>query len=123
MGPHPELIGRAPAELPALPRGRLNAVVADAQQLANVEPDSSYLPSHIAGQLNGDDPDNRELAFALNGRIVSTGRTFADLGPHQLNFSTMLPPSAFHRGDNRLDVYEITPSGGGLALVPLGSAP
>jgi Sulfatase len=123
IGPHPELIGRATAALPALPRERLSAVVTDAQQLAHVEPDSSYLPSHIAGKLNGADPNGRELAFALNGRIVSTGRSFAALGPHQLNFSTMLPPSAFRRGLNRIDIYQITPSRGRLALLPLGSAP
>jgi hypothetical protein len=98
-------------------------VVTDAQQLAHVEPDSSYSPSHIAGKLNGADPNGRELAFALNGRIVSTGRSFAALGPHQLNFSTMLPPRALRRGLNRIDIYEITPSRGRLALVPLGSAP
>jgi hypothetical protein len=123
VGPHPELIGRAAGALPALPREGLSAAVTDAQQLADVEPDSSYSPSHMAGKLNGADPDGRELAFALNGRIVSTGRSFPALGPHQLNFSTMLPPSAFRRGLNRIDIYEITPSDGRLALVPLGSAP
>jgi len=35
----------------------------------------------------------------------------------------LLPPDAFRRGRNRIDVYEITPSRGRLALVPLGSAP
>jgi Sulfatase len=123
IGPHPELIGRATAALPALPRERLSAVVTDAQALAHVEPDSSYSPSHIAGKLNGADPNGRELAFALNGRIVSTGRSFAAVGPHRLNFSTMLPPRAFRRGLNRIDIYQITPSRGRLALVPLGSAP
>jgi hypothetical protein len=123
IGPHPELIGRATGALPGLPRGRLSAVVTDAQQLAHVEPDSSYSPSHIAGKLNGADPNGRELAFALNGRIVSTGRSFAALGPHELNFSTMLPPGAFRRGLNRIDIYQMTPSRGRLALVPLGSAP
>jgi Sulfatase len=123
IGPHPELIGRTAAAVPALPRERLNATVTDAQQLDYVEPDSGYLPSHIAGELSGADPDGRELAFALNGRIVSTGRSFAAVGPHRLNFSTMLPPRAFRRGRNRIDIYQITPSNGRLALVPLGSAP
>ena len=122
IGPHRELVGRAVAALPALPRGRLSAAIADAQHLANVEPDSSYSPSHIAGTLGGADPNGRELAFAVNGRIVSTGRSFAALGPHRLNFSTMLPLRAFRRGANRIDIYEIAPSRGRLGLVPLGSA-
>jgi Sulfatase len=122
IGPHPELIGRAAAALPALPRGRLTATVADAGKLAHVEPDSSYSPSHIAGKLGGADPNGRELAFALNGRIVSTGRSFAAVGPHRLNFSTILPPHAFRPGANRIDIYEVAPSRARLGLVPLGSA-
>jgi hypothetical protein len=122
IGPHPELIGRTVRALPALPRGRLSAAVVDAGKLAHVEPDSSYSPSHIAGRLSGADPDGRELAFALNGRIVSTGRSFAALGPQRLNFSSMLPPGAFRRGVNRIDIYELAPSRGRLGLVPLGGA-
>jgi len=119
IGPHPELIGRATAALPTLPRERLSAAIADADQFAHVEPESSFSPSHIAGKLSGADPDGHELAFALNGRIVSTGRSFAALGRHHLNFSTLLPPDGFRRGRNQIDVYEITPSRGRLALVPL----
>ena len=122
IGPHAELIGRAVRELPTLPRGPLRAAVEDAGKLARVEPDSSYSPSHIAGRLSGADPAERELAFALNGRIVSTGRSFAAIGRHRLNFSSMLPPGAFRRGANRLDVYELAGSGGAVELVPLGGA-
>ena len=93
IGPHSELIGRAAARCRAAPRAAQRERSRRPTAL-HVEPDSSYLPSHIAGKLNGADPNGRELAFALNGRIVSTGRSFAALGPHQLNFSTMLPPRA-----------------------------
>jgi hypothetical protein len=34
----------------------------------------------------------------------------------------MLPPDAFHRGGNRIDIYELANSGGRLGLVPLGGA-
>jgi hypothetical protein len=122
IGPHRELIGQAVRALPALPRGPLGAAVEDAGKFAHVEPDSSYSPSHVAGRLTGADPNGRELAFALNGRIVSTGRSFAAVGPHRLNFSSMLPPGAFRRGVNRIDIYEVVPSGGRLGLVPLGRA-
>jgi Sulfatase len=122
IGPHPELIGQAPGALPTLPRGSLAAVVEDAGELAHVDPHSSFSPSHIAGRLRGADPAGRELAFALNGRIVSTGRSFAALGPHRLNFSSMLPSDAFRRGVNRIDIYELASSGGRLGLVPLGGA-
>ena len=119
IGPHTELIGRAVTALPTLPRGELTAAVEDAGKLAQVDPDSSTSPSFIAGRLSGADPADRDLAFAVDGRIVSTGRSFANLGPHRLNFSSMLPPEAFRRGANRLDVYEVVRSGGRLGLVPL----
>jgi hypothetical protein len=120
IGPHPELIGKDVATLSTLPRGELSATVEDAGKLAQVDPDSSDSPSHVAGRLSGADPADRELAFAVNGRIVSTGRSFASLGPHRLSFSSMLPPDAFRRGGNQLDVYELDSSSGRLGLVPLG---
>ena len=83
IGPHPELIGQAVGALPTLPRGQLTAAVEDAGRFAQVEPDSSYSPSHIAGRLSGGDPADRDLAFAVDGRIVSMGRSFASLGPHR----------------------------------------
>ena len=122
IGPHPELLGQAVSALPTLPGGSLSAAVEDAGKLADVDPGSSDSPSHIAGRLSGADPAGRELAFALNGRIVSTGRSFAALGPHRLNLSSMLPPGAFRRGVNRFEVYELASSGGRLSLVPLGGA-
>jgi hypothetical protein len=122
IGPHAELIGQAVSSLPTLPHGRLSATVEDAAKLAQVDPDSSDSPSHIAGRLSGGDPAGRDLAFAVGGRVVSMGRSFANLGPHRLNFSSMLPPDAFRRGANRLDVYELVNSNGRLGLVPLGGA-
>jgi hypothetical protein len=122
IGPDPELIGRSVSSLPTLPRGPLSAAVEDAAKLARVDPESSESPSFVAGRLSGADPADRDLAFAVGGRIVSTGRSFANLGPHRLNFSSMLPPGALRQGANRLDVYELERSDGTLALVPLGGA-
>jgi hypothetical protein len=122
IGPHPELIGQAAAALRPLPRGPLAAAVEDPGKLAHVDPRSSVSPSHIAGRLGGADPAGRDLAFALNGRIVSTGSSFAALGPQRLNFSSMLPPGAFRPGANRIDIYEVIHSGPRLRLVGLGGA-
>jgi Sulfatase len=122
IGPHPELIGRPVAGLPALPRGRLTATVEDAGKLLDVDPGASDSPAHVAGRLSGGDPAGHDLAFALDGHIVSTGRSFASLGPHRLNFSSLLPPDAFSSGANRIDVYELDSSSRRLGLVPLGSA-
>ena len=119
IGPHQELIGRSVSALPALPRGPLSATVEDAEKLLRVDPEASDSPSFIAGRLSGGAPDGHQLAFALDGRIVSTGRSFASIGTKRLNFSSLLPPDAFRSGANRLDVYAIDSSGGRLGLVPL----
>jgi hypothetical protein len=122
IGPHRELIGRPVSALPALPRGPMTATVEDAAKLSHVDLEASESPSHIAGRLSGGEPDGHQLAFALNGRIVSTGSSFASIGRNRLNFSSLLPPDAFRSGANRLDVYEIGNSDGRLGLVPLGGA-
>jgi hypothetical protein len=115
IGPHSELIGRAVDTLRELPRGPLFATVEDAGRLARVDPGASESPSFVAGRIAGGDPAGHDLAFALDGRIVSTGVSFAALGTHSLNFSSMLPPDAFHAGANQLEVYAID----GTGLVPL----
>jgi hypothetical protein len=93
-----ELVGRAVAALPALREGGCARRSHMPKKLAQVVPESSYSPSHIAGKVGGADPNGRELAFALNGRIVSTARSFAALAPHRLNCSTMLALRAFRHG-------------------------
>ena len=119
IGPHPELVGRAVADLPALPRGERSAAVADAKRFAAVDLDSSESPSHVSGRLTGGDPAGRELAFAVDGRIAATASSFADIGAQRLNFSVLLPPGAFRDGANSVAVYELADAGGRLGLVPL----
>jgi hypothetical protein len=48
--------------------------------------------------------------------------SFHDIGSDHLNFASMLPTGALRDGANELDVYEVSRSGSGLGLVPLGSA-
>jgi hypothetical protein len=119
IGPHTELIGRSVDTLPQRPRGPLTATVEDAEKLARVDPGSAQSPSYVAGRLDGGDPAGHDLAFALDGRIVTTGVSFHDIGRNGLNFASMLPPDQLHAGANRLTVYAIDGSGTSLGLIPL----
>lgn len=118
IGPHRELIGRPVAALPRRAASRRRAHVNDPGALANVNLDAPLSPTNVVGRISGDDPAGRDLAFALNGTIVSTGVSFKDLGPRRLNFSTMLPSDALRAGRNELRIYEID----GSSLVPIGGA-
>jgi len=116
IGPHRELIGKPVSALDVAAHGPLTAHVNDAGELADVDNDKPLSPSNIVGTISGGDPASHDLAFALNGTVVSTGVSFKDLGTRDLNFSTLLPTDALRAGRNDLQVYEI--SGG--QLVPMG---
>jgi len=49
---------------------------------------------------------------AVNGRVAAVGNTFTLVQgePGEL-FSVMVPESAFRRGRNRVDVFEVGPDG------------
>lgn len=118
IGPRRELIGRLVRSLPKLPAGRLRAEVAASDRLDDVDPGATFLPTHVTGSLTGGDPEGHELAFALNGRIVSTGVSFDDVGPSGRNFSSLFSPTALRAGRNKLEIFALD----GDKLVPLGSA-
>jgi hypothetical protein len=114
IGPHAELIGK-PAQH-ALAKGALTAHVEDGGKLDDVDLDDNASPAFVGGTLSGGPPEDHDLAFALNGTIVSTGVSFHAIGTHRLNFASMLPEDAIRAGHNDLAIYEITDGG----LVPLG---
>ncbi len=73
----------------------------------------------MSGWIDGGPPGGRDLAFALNGRIVAMSRSFPPLGRLGLDFSSMLPEGDLRQGANRLEIFEVLP---GDRLAPLGRA-
>lgn len=122
IGPHAGLIGRTVRSLKTLPAGRLRAEVAAADRFDDVDPDATLSPTHVTGALSGGDPAGHDLAFALNGTIVSTGVSFDDVGPSGRNFSSLFSPAALRTGANKLEIFALDTAAGGVRLVPLGSA-
>ncbi len=110
VGPHQELLSRPVGELPVEdggPRYRLRG----GADLAAVDLRSGYLPSWVAGDvLAGGGP--RDLAVALGGRIVATGRSFHLEGRGEEFFSVMVPEGAIRQGRNELELLEVAASGG-----------
>ena len=107
IGPHQELLGR---RVP-VGGGRGSVEIEGASDYANVDPGSDFVPTHPVGRLSGGTP-GRDIAVAVNGRIAAVGNTFTlAQGEDGEFFSVMIPPSSLRKGRNRLDVFEVSPSG------------
>jgi Sulfatase len=120
IGPHPELVGRT---VGALPRAPVGAEINGASAYSSVHLRSDFLPAQLTGTIHGaGGPQVRDLAAALNGRIVAVGQSFTLAGSHAENFSIMLPESAFREGRNDLQLLSVTDDGGTLRLASIARA-
>ena len=105
-GPRADLHGKPLTEVATVKRSRLRA-----RALNWSKATSSFVPAHVVGRLSGGSPAGRTLAFAVNGVIAGTAPSYPPLGKLRFNFAVMLPPEAFRRGRNRLEVFEVVRGG------------
>ncbi|HYI37104.1 MAG TPA: sulfatase-like hydrolase/transferase [Thermoleophilaceae bacterium] len=116
VGSRPELLGRRLAGLNVAKESGAHAQLTDADRLASVNPRGSFLPALIQGRVVGGRPGRHELAIAINGRIRAAARTSAD----GQGFSALVPPRAFVKGANRVEIVRVVPTGRDLRLTNLG---
>ena len=66
------------------------------------------MPTHVIARVNGPDRHPRDIAVAVNGKIVAVGNTF-DLatGNEGELVSVMVPESAFRKGRNQVEVLSV----------------
>jgi Sulfatase len=103
IGPNQELIG-GPASAAGDP---LDVDFVYANEYEDVDPNSTYVPTHVVGQVQSDGESGREIAVAVNGRIAAVGSTFELVeGDEGELVSVMVPPGAFRPGRNRVEVFE-----------------
>jgi Sulfatase len=120
IGPHPELIGRA---ISALPRSPARAEINEPDAYSSVHLHSDFLPAQLTGTIHDASGTRvRDLAAALNGRIVAVGKSFTLAGSHVENFSILLPESAFREGHNRVELLSVTDDGADLRLASMARA-
>ena len=105
FGPRKDLNGRPVAELRKVRRSKLRARPLHPEWFRSVR--GSFVPAHLLGRLRGPRPGGRVLAFALNGTVVATAPSYAPMGKTRSSFSVLLPPDAFRRGRNRLEIFEV----------------
>jgi sulfatase-like protein len=103
IGPNQELLGR-----PASAAGeRLDVDLVYAEDYEEVDLDSPFVPTQVAGHVRSDGEPGREIAVAVNGTIVGVGSTFElATGDEGELMQVMVPPDAFRNGRNRVEVFE-----------------
>lgn len=118
VGGRAELLGRRVSDLGSM---RPAAVALDdPDALRGVDPESDPVPAYVGGALRGEVRPGRLLAFALNGRVVATGRAWR-LGDGR-RFATMIPVSALRPGANRFEVLVQEPARSESAAADEGRA-
>ena len=113
VGPARDLLGRRLTTLDVHRSSRIRGSFAAgvAEDLADVDLRSGFLPVNVAGRLTGVGVRRGlPLALALNGRIAAVGRSaMLDDDPH-VYFSFLAPPSRFRAGANRAEVFVVSGS-------------
>ena len=118
-GPHADLVGRSPSELPVGQATEATGSIDGETLLAAVDRDSALTPAHVTGGLDGADArPGLWLAVSVNGRIAGVTRTFEAAG--SVKFSAYLPETAFREGPNDVEVFSVEGEGPEVALDRLG---
>jgi hypothetical protein len=104
IGPNSNLIGRTIASFPDAHAALLRPRLWGARRFLDVDLRGRRVPANVIGWLAG---PPRDLAVAINGRIAAVGRSFQPIGSLGLNFSLLVPESAFRQGRNDVRLYNV----------------
>jgi hypothetical protein len=102
----------------------VSAEINDSATYSSVHLRSDFLPAQLTGTIH--DPGGtrmRDLAVALNGRIVAVGESFMLAGDNAEHFSIMLPEFDLLEGPNRVELLSVTDTGGAPHLASIAHTP
>jgi hypothetical protein len=105
IGPNAQLIGARVDS--TWRRRRLKARFWGARRFLDVDLGGRRIPANVLGWLDAPHA-GRELAVAVNGRIAAVGRSFPPIGGLGIEFSLMVPESAFRQGRNDVRLYRLS---------------
>lgn len=118
-GPDADLIG---GDVTGLGAGRLAGASFELDGgglLANVDPGAAIVPSFLTGELSRV-PAAARLAVAIDGRVTATAAHWRDGDVDR--FSALVPPTAYARGANSMDLLVIQGKGSARRLARLAGA-
>jgi hypothetical protein len=108
IGSNSELIGERVDELVASAASGARARFSSPGRRVRGKPNRRVVPARVTGVIRGSDGESvRDLALALNGRIVAVGRSVRLLEDSRERFSLLFPPSRLRRGMNTLHLFEV----------------
>jgi hypothetical protein len=119
VGPHPELLGRRTDAVAVSVDGAAKAQIDQEGELRSVDLGSSYIPARLTGLISGGGSAPRDLAVALDGRIVAVARSFLVEGEERL--SVLMPESALVEGANDVELFWVRRGGPSPLLVRLSA--
>ncbi len=119
----PALVGRSPAALGFKEQSRVTVQLSGEAQFAEHDPESPWSPGFISGQLAAEPTDTEccELAIAVDDVFYTQTHTFGPQ-PTDLQFTALVPDSAFPAGSHRVDIYRVNRTPTGLELERLISS-
>ncbi len=103
-----ELIGKQASALTGGEMKGVTCVVDQETSLADVNPESNYIPALITGRLLIQDDTIKPslLGLAINGEMAAVTKSYRDVD-HTLKFSFLVPESAFKPGRHIVGVYSL----------------
>lgn len=106
FGPHHDLVGRPLTELAVAGTSELRTVLLRSELYRDVDPDGSFVPAYVLGEVRGAAGDRRhQLAIAVNGRVRAVTRSYR-AGVEE-RFAALVGSGAFRAGANDVAVLEI----------------
>jgi hypothetical protein len=97
------LIGRSIDELSVASPDGQTAYVKNGRRFRKTTPNAEPFPAILQGTINGAGQRRVKVAVAVNGRIAAVTRSFDDRGTAR--FYCMLPPKAFGKPPNELELF------------------
>ena len=118
----PGLVGQRIQDLSMSEETHLAITIDQSVRLAQVDPDATFLPSHITGTLHSE--EFRFIALALNGivRAVTQPWSFAVKGKNG-QWSALLDPQFFQPGKNTIEAFGVLTHNEQVTLVRAAGSP
>jgi Sulfatase len=91
----------------------------NAELFVDVDTSSSFLPARVTGTVEGDGLVGRQVAVAVNGRIVAPTKVFRIEGLQR--FSALIPERFFREGYNEVELVAIAGSPNAPLLTRIAS--
>jgi hypothetical protein len=119
MGPFAGLIGTPLSSHTVLPSDGSRVFVDGLEKFQQVDPEAGTVPALISGGVDSPEEDSRVLgvAVALNGTVAGSSQLFRE-GDTPRKFASMLLPSLFGPGQDRLEIFLLVGDARRPSLLP-----